>query len=98
MSIQLLPRISSMEQLAAEVERAERDFQRRCGLVYEVYAQNVQTFYESVLQDTAPEIREQAKDFLISRGFIENYEEPEIEEGTCPRTGMDSWFCPCGQH
>jgi hypothetical protein len=84
--------------LANLIENAEQEAARGCGQSDVLYEARVQGAYQSILDRTPHEMREEVETTLRARGFDPDFEPYEADEGECPLTGIDENCCPCGRH
>jgi hypothetical protein len=84
--------------LQSNIDHAEAEAARGCGLSDVLYAERVQDAYADILDQAPPSEKEEVLNVLKGRGFDPNFKKYEPEEGECSLTGIPENCCPCGRH
>lgn len=92
------PTSFNLAELKIRIENAERDAARQCGLSDVLYESRVQDAYADILAAAPADHRVETEDTLRSRGFNPNFAPFIAGPGECRLTGIDTDYCPCGQH
>ena len=84
--------------LQSNINHAEAEAARGCGLSDVLYGERVQAAYAHILDQALASEKEDVLKVLKERGFDPDFEQYETQEGECSLTGIPENCCPCGRH